>query len=468
MQPALSSWLCKSKNNFSLDNAFRIAPGSAGWQDGMMCRTFQFCSLMLLGGLSLSTLHAQPPIESLAEGFRRFEQGRLTLVTDVPIDDDLREWSEVLEQAIATWTEHWRLSPSQTENWKLTAVLIGDRKRFEASGLAEKVPAFEDGYQLQNTVYLVEQPSIYYRRHLFLHEATHWAMYRAFGGAGSPWFMEGMAELYGTHRWNQNRLTLAIVPKAPADVPQWGRFKRLREMISRQEMPSLKQILNYTTDSADRMDRYVWSWVACYFFANHPTYKEAFATASRPPLDYSMTLSQKLSKSLEGEWPRVVDEWNGFLADFDFGFQPERSMPVIAQYVWQDWDPRSKPELNIQADRGWQGTGIRVRRGESLRLVSHGSYIMGRGANGADWPSEPQGITIRYIDHQPLGRLLATIVPLTEEVATLPWQPISVGTEAVLQPESDGLLFLKINDLAGELDNNTGVAQVIITASGLE
>jgi hypothetical protein len=429
----------------------------------MMGRTFQLCSLLLLGCFSLSTLHAQPPIESLPEGFKRFEQGRLTLVTDVPIDNDLREWSEILEQAIATWTERWNLRPEETESWKLTAVLIGDRKRFEASELADKAPGFEDGYQLQDMIFLIEQPSLYYRRHLFLHEATHWAMYRAFGGAGSPWFMEGMAELYGTHRWNEQRLTLGIVPDTPAEVPRWGRFKRLRDMISREEMPSLKQILNYSTDSNNRMDRYVWSWVACYFFANHPSYQEAFAAASQPPLDYSMTLSQKLSASLEGEWPMVVAEWNGFLADFDFGFRPEKSMPIIANNSWNDWNPAQRMELEIKADRGWQGTGIRVHRGESLRLVASGSYVVGRGANGKEWPCEPQGITIRYHNHQPLGRVIAAIAPITEETLTRPWDSLPVGRDAILRPDSDGMLFLKVNDAAGSLDDNTGMVQITIT-----
>ncbi|MFO0011567.1 MAG: hypothetical protein ACK553_02405 [Planctomycetota bacterium] len=408
---------------------------------------------------------AQPPIESLSGGFKRFQQGRLTLITDLPIDDELRSWPEVLDQAIAIWTDRWRVDPAQSQAWRLTAYLIGDRKRFMESGLAPQVPPFEDGYQLRDTVFLIEQPSIYYRRHLFLHEATHWAMYRGFGGAGSPWFMEGMADLYGTHRWSDRKLALGILPSSPGEVPQWGRFKRLHAMLARDDIPSLRQILNYTNESGDRMDRYVWSWAACVFFMNHPHYKDAFAAASEPPLDYSMSLSQKLSASLEPRWPWVVAEWNGFLSDFDFGYVPARSMPRLDENAFQLMNTNSH-ECDIDAARGWQGTGIRVRRGETLRLTAEGKYQVGVGANGKPWVSEPPGITIRYVSHQPLGRLLATIVPGPEAEATRRWEPMAIGRGGGLTSETDGFLLLKVNDAAGELGDNQGVLRVRIQKSG--
>jgi hypothetical protein len=405
----------------------------------------------------------QSPIESLRDGFKRLERGRLTLITDLPIDDELRSWPDVLDQAIAVWTQQWRLDAVKSQSWHLTAYLIGDRKRFMESGLAPQVPNFEDGYQLQDTIFLVEQPSVYYRRHLFLHEATHWAMYRGFGGAGSPWFMEGMADLYGTHRWSNRSLTLGILPRSAAEVPQWGRFKRLQEMLSRDDVPSLRQIVSYTNDSGNRMDRYVWSWAACVFFSNHPRYRDAFFAAAEPPLDYSMNVSQKLLRSLEDRWPWVVAEWNGFLTDFDFGYDPGRSLPLLENADWKYFDTKESTVCEVSSLRGWQSTGIRLRAGESLQLSADGSCQVGGGANGKPWNSQPQGITIRYFRHQPLGRLMATIVPMPDGESTKPWQPIAVGRDATIKSEGEGLLLLQINEAAGDLSDNQGSVRVAIT-----
>jgi hypothetical protein len=408
---------------------------------------------------------AQPPIESLRDGFKRLQQGRLTLITDLPIDDELRAWPEVLDQAIAIWTEQWRLENVRVKDWQLTAYLIGDRKRFVESGLVPQIPSFEDGYQLQDTIFLTEQPSVYYRRHLFLHEATHWVMYRSFGGAGSPWFMEGMADLYGTHRWTDRMLTLGIVPRLSAEVPQWGRFKRLQDMLPRDDVPSLRQIVNYANESGNRMDRYVWSWAACVFFANHPEYRDVFFSASEPPLDYSLTLSKKLLDALEDRWPRVVADWNGFLSDFDFGYVPEHSMPRVESVTWTDLGAGASVEYKVNAAIGWQPTGVRVHRGDTLHLSAEGSCQVGVGTNGKAWISQPPGITIRYVKHQPLGRLLATIVPIPAEEGTQVWEPVAIGRDARLPIDKDGLLMLKINDAVGDLGDNEGSLQVVIASA---
>lgn len=427
--------------------------------------TRYFAVLLFLVSWCASVLAQDPsPIESLRDGFKRLERGRLTLITDLPIDDELRSWPDVLDQAISTWTQQWRLDASKSQSWHLTAYLIGDRKRFMESGLALQVPNFEDGYQLQDTIFLVEQPSVYYRRHLFLHEATHWAMYRGFGGAGSPWFMEGMADLYGTHRWNERKLSLGVLPRSPAEAPQWGRFKRLQEMLARDDIPSLRQIVSYTNDSGNRMDRYVWSWAACVFFANHPRYGSVFYGAAEPPLDYSMAVSQKLLASLDDRWPWVVAEWNGFLADFDFGYDPARSLPLLENANWKYLDAKEPFACEVAVSRGWQTTGIRMRAGESLQLSADGSYQVGVGANGKPWNSQPQGITIRYAGQQPLGRLMATIVPIPNDELTKPWQPIAVGRNPTLISETEGLLLLKINEASGDLGDNEGSLRVVITS----
>ena len=48
--------------------------------------------------------------------------------------------------------------------------------------------------------WLFDQPTDYYVRHLLLHEGTHVFMVSFLGGCGPGWYMEGTAELLGTHR----------------------------------------------------------------------------------------------------------------------------------------------------------------------------------------------------------------------------------------------------------------------------
>ena len=146
-----------------------------------------------------------------ALGLKRLTQDQWTIITDMPIDREIESWPKVLDQALLSWCQKWSIDPVEARKWPLVIHWIGDRKLFEQAGLLEGVPPFEDGLQIADKVFLREQPSVYYRRHLLLHEATHWVMYRAFGGGGSPWFMEGMAEIEGTHLWKDDQLTMGII-----------------------------------------------------------------------------------------------------------------------------------------------------------------------------------------------------------------------------------------------------------------
>jgi len=418
---------------------------------------------IVLAALSISaasTGQAQN-IEPLDHGLKQLTQGPLTLITDLPIDDELKQWPAVLEQAIVHWNQVWPAPEGRGEDLHLTAFLIGDRTRFQTPGMLQGVPDFEDGYQQSNRIFLVEQPSVYYRRHLFLHEATHWIMYRRLGGAGAPWFMEGMADMYGTHLWSDGKLTLGVIPREPKQVPHWGRFKRLNEMIENGRAPSLDQILNYGNEAQDRMDRYVWSWAACVFFNNHPEYRDEMTLAAQAPLDYSLSLSERLRASLDDRWERVVADWNGFLSDFDFGFDPARSMPQVDSIPTRALDDTNLPlELEIDASRGWQSSGVQVASGQEFLVEAEGSFVVAQFSDDKAWRAEAQGITLRYFRHQPLGRLVAAIAPIDNDPSTRVWETQSIGRGATVRATRDGVLMFKINEPAGDLLDNQGMLRV--------
>ena len=108
----------------------------------------------------------------------------------------------------------------------MRASLIDDPARFEAAGLLPSdLPKFLNGFTRQNECWLYNQTSPYYRRHLLLHEGVHGFMFTLLGRNAPPWYMEGMAELLATHRWQDGKLELPYFPKRPDEVPKLGRIE---------------------------------------------------------------------------------------------------------------------------------------------------------------------------------------------------------------------------------------------------
>jgi hypothetical protein len=417
----------------------------------------------LFSGIFAQRLSAQ---ESIGNGLRKLTRGNLTLITDLPIDQELKSWPDVLHQATERWDQLWTVPAEKKQSLELTVFLIGDKSIFQSAGYLDGVPEFDDGSQLADRIFVMEQPSEYYRRHLFLHEATHWIMYRYFGGAGSPWFMEGMADMFATHRWTDGKLTLGVIPSDPREVPHWGRFKRLREMVQRGEAPTLASVLrfgNQRENRVDRIDRYVWSWAACFFFWNHPEYQRALADAASPPLNYSMDLSDRLRNNLADRWAIVEADWNGFITEFDFGFEPLRSMVSLGEQphlgIASISSSQSK-ELFIDADRGWQDSGLFLERGESVEIRATGQWVISTIDPGSPWNASPEGVTYRFYRNQPMGRLVATIATIRGGDKPSVWNIIPVGTSTTIQATEDGVLLLKLNEPAGKLFDNSGELSV--------
>jgi hypothetical protein len=330
---------------------------------------------------------------------------------------------------------------------------MGDRKVFEQAGLLDGVPPFEDGFQQADRVFLVEQPSNYYRRHLLLHEATHWIMYRAFGGGGAPWFMEGMAELQATHRLNKDLLNLAIIPDGPESVPHWGRFKKLSDSMKANGVPKLKRILYYGNDRQDRMDRYCWSWAACVFLSNHRVYWPDLEKSSTPPLDYSLKLSEEFEKSLADRWDFVERDWKVFVDEFGWGYDPqsdlvclERSIRTIGNII------AGRSTMELDTTDGWQLFRFPVKQGQEVNIEAKGTYVV-QVRNQQAWESTPNGLTYQYHRHIPMGKLIGGFLSVDVEQ---PFEVFPVGNACDFKASRDGWLLLKINEPVGERRDNSG------------
>jgi hypothetical protein len=122
--------------------------------------------------------------------------------------------------------------------------------------------------------------------------------------------------------------------------------------------------------------------------------------------------------------------------------------------------PRTGAEITVAADRGWQNSGLRLQSGVNYQLTATGRYQVAKTTKV--WWSEPGGVSIRYYKGRPLGILLAAVRPdhPTSGSTTALLHSTVVGLGTTLSPPQTGTLFLKINDSAGELDDNAGELKV--------
>jgi len=400
------------------------------------------------------------------QGLYELVAPRLTLITDIPIDDELKSWPNLIEQSLGQWSAYFGVDPKRMAQWRITATLIGDRERLTALGALEDVPGFDEGYQYGDVIYLREQPTAYYRRHLFLHEATHWIVWKLYGGGGSPWFMEGMAELQGTHSLKNGVLRLGVIPASRDQVAKWGRLRRIDDTLKAGFAPSLSEILAYGNSREDHETRYSWSWAACVFFTNHPKYGPILKELYQQKMDYSNSLSNQFKQKLMPMWSDVQLDWNAFVSDLDFGYNLERSRvdrggyPPTKKLVIGEMEKRQ-----LDAGRGWQSTGVMVEPGKFYQVACTGSYkLIGQsGTMRASWESESQGITYQYYRGNPLGCVIAAVIPGDAADQTQRWETIPVGAGAILKLETSGELFLKVNEPSNGLYDNEGAIEVAIS-----
>src|SRR5690606_30313835 len=109
-----------------------------------------------------------------AVGIRRIESTHLTLYTDLPSDPEVDRLPEVFDRAVPQWAAYFQLPTDGLSQWRMQGYLIADRSKFESLGLMPRgQEGFRHGFSLDDELWLYEQPTPYYRRHLLLHEGTH-------------------------------------------------------------------------------------------------------------------------------------------------------------------------------------------------------------------------------------------------------------------------------------------------------
>ena len=389
-----------------------------------------------------------------AAGLRELTGQCVHIFTDLPSSPAVDELPAVFDAAIPMWAKYFDLDENSIHG-KFVGFLVSDREKFAALNLLpEENRDFVNGYARNYEFWLVEQPSDYYRRHLLLHEGTHAFMQTQLGGAGAGWYMEGMAELLGTHRWGDGKLELGAMPTSKEDVPMWGRIKIIRDAVKAGKPWPIEAVLEVDNRRQLDTEHYAWTWALAAMLDGTPAFREEFRTLKQHVADPNF--NDKFKAAFGGRWGLVNQQWAAFVDQLDYGYDVER-MAIALQPAAK----RSASEVSIATDRGWQATGWKLEAGKSYRITATGQFQIAN--DGEPWPCEPNGVTIEYHDGMPLGALLGAIASTKPSEGDPTFaKPILIGNAAVIQPKSDGVLCLRVNDSPAKLGDNTGSVDVKI------
>ncbi len=395
-----------------------------------------------------------------AHGIRKLVGKHITLYTDLKSAPAIDELPRVFDLAVPQWRDYFEIPADKTDAWKVWGYIVQDKAKFQAAGLfPDDLPPFTNGYQRGHELWLYEQPSDYYRRHLLLHEGTHAAMYHWLGGAGPPWYTEGMAELFGTHAWQNGKLSLLHMPKSKEEVPEWGRVRLIKDAYADKRALLLHEVLKLPADAHRNNEAYAWSWAAAAFFNGHPRYGAEFKKLRHNTKDVTADFTKAFLEHFQEDVLPMQTEWQLFAANSEYGYDITRNAISVKPTMPL---PATGATVEVSAEHGWQSTGITLEQDKTYKLVAQGRYQIAK--EPKVWWCEPGGVTIRYHHGQPLGMLLAAVrndaMPATPDPLLTP-TPIGLGTD--LTPTTSGTLWLKINDHDSEWADNEGNLKVTVS-----
>lgn len=403
-----------------------------------------------------------------ANGIRILDSKHLQLFTDLPATIDLSDLPKSFGQAIPQWCEYFKVDPESAAEWKVRACVMKDRAKFDRAGLIPKLlPQFKHGYSYGNSLFLFEQPSEYYRRHLLLHEGTHNFMFTFLDGAGPPWYMEGMAELLSTHRWESEKLTLKVIPKSRDDVPYWGRVKIIKDDVAQNQGRMLEDVMRYGSSAHLDVRPYGWCWAATVMLEYDSRFSTVFRKRISHVAESNEVFSFGLIEALGDDWPLARQQWQWFVLNMEYGFDLQRESIISKPTTQLDPDGEAVT-IELQANRGWQSTGLELSAGQKVHIEATGNFIIAketRDGQELEWPCTADGVTLRYHNRRPLGQLLAAVDNPTGTGLTGLVNAAAVGSRNEVNTESDGVLYLRVNDVPSELHDNHGILKVVITPS---
>ena len=409
-----------------------------------------------------------PPLDeqSLRRQKIRVIKGKhLTLCTDLPPSEEIDRLPEIFDLAVPKYCRFFGVDVQHCNDWHMQGFLIDDLEKFRAADLIGPFPTHLNGFSVDDRLWVREQKSDYFRRHLLLHEGVHGFMNYVFGTCGPVWYMEATAEYLGTHRWENNQLELGTTPQNTQETPGWQRIELVKRDVTTGKMKSVDQVMRYSGRFFESPTDYAWVWAFATLLDNHPQYKDAFRDAARW-LTFP-DFSNRFYVRLADHWPTLQVEWFCFIDELTYGY--DVSHMTIDTNPGETLAESTTKIFDVDAACGWQNSGVKLEAGVTHRLTANGRYQLGD--DPKPWFAEPNGVTIRYHKGNPIGLLIGAVVSdeLFDAKAdqsgispdNVPFlTPIVIGPNIEWTPEQSGTLYLRVNDSPADLHDNQGTCRV--------
>jgi hypothetical protein len=299
-----------------------------------------------------------------------------------------------------------------------------------------------------------------------LHEGTHVFMVSFLGGCGPGWYMEGIAELFATHRYDDQtgRLEMRIMPNSRQEVPMLGRIKLIDDAIADKPPLTIPAIMQFDNSRQLGNEAYAWCWALAKLLDTHPRYRYRFHALYKHVLDPKF--NELFRQTYKDDWADLNTEWQAYITSLDHGYDFDRM--AIDFRPGEVAAATGDTTLTVATDRGWQSTGIQLAANKSYKIMATGRYQIAvdeRDGDKQPWPCEPGGVTIEYHAGHPLGMLLGAVIadgntaPSTDNSFA---KPAAIGLGTVLKPTANGTLYLRVNDSPATLGENQGSLTVTV------
>ena len=393
-------------------------------------------------------------------GIRRFESQRMVLYTDIS-EEQARPLLGRADEVYDAW-EAWfgPMAPARDgREFQVTGYVMSDQERFREAGLLpETLPPFQHGRHRGQQFWMNDQKDAYYRAHLLLHEATHCFMTIIPNRMGTATcYMEGMAERFGTHFTPPGEATrFGVMPHDRDAFPGLGRIRMIADDLANGDDLGLSQMLALEgNDFVERNSCYAWSWALCQFLSTHPRYRGRFQKieqAIRPA-----HAAEDFQAVFEKDWIDLQDEWRLFARNLCHGYDVERA---AIEFISGTPVPAEGLEVSIKADRGWQSSRAELEAGRAYVITADGQFEVAQ--EPKPWVSEPQGVSIRYVDGRPLGQIVACLRTSSPSERSSMRDVVTIARGATFTPKESGTLYLRVNDAWNALADNRGEVRVTI------
>ncbi|MDO4550707.1 MAG: LecA/PA-IL family lectin [Planctomycetia bacterium] len=401
-------------------------------------------------------------------GLKVLRSKRMILVTDMEITPEILNLQKAADAAYPQLCEYFRVPEDET--WNFTAFLMSSNIPFMESGyLPGILPSFKDGFAFNYDCWLYDQPSNYYRQHLLLHEMVHCFMLTVLGKTGPLWMTEGYAEFFGMHDMSTEQVKLGFMPPNKEAVPYCARIRELREVVAAGRGRTFQEVFDMNYREFPNNEVYIWSWALMWFLNNHPDTSVPLRQlgCGLPQRSADGTqITQEFFASLGKNLSKIEKHWMMYVAALEYGFPLSPMLFDATQGV--SLNSGEKKVVLVQADKGWQNTGVKVKKGDVIRLRALGNYKLSA-PDEKTWSCEPGGISLSFYRGNPRGILLAAICPdemlpeyFRECSSTSFFAPVSVGLHKVIEIPFSGTLMVQINDVPVNFPGNSGSLKVEI------